>query len=107
MTTRYRNANHSRNSEIKRFNIVELIGFLKQTESVLREGIRAEEDHANARDPKQPGYPTEARLMNSRLQNIRDTINRLETKLAAAKIAQTSYGREAGATFATFGSSDR
>lgn len=105
--TRYWNVNHSRSSEIKRFNIVELIGFLRQAERVLRKGIRAEEDHANARDPDQPGYPTEARLMNSRLQNIRDTIIRLETELAATKIAQTSNGRELGSMFATFGSSDR
>ena len=77
---------------MKLTNIVELVSSLRHAEMALCESIKAEEDHASVRDPDEMEYPTEARLMHRRLENIRATIDRLETELALARV-ETEYTR--------------
>ena len=78
---------------MKLINIVELISSLRHAEIALCEGIKAVEDHAGARDPEQLEYPIEARLMHRRLENIRATIDRLETELPQRKAETKKYVR--------------
>lgn len=83
MTTLNRNANRAaRAYEINRLNIERLIGELRRAEKAILCGIRSAEGADCALELLQPQVPSEARLMQNRLQNIRVTIARLSTQLA-------------------------
>ena len=61
-----------------------LVAALRDSESALRDSIRAEEERTSLGDPKDPRYSLLALSLRARADNLRMTIATLETARRAA-----------------------
>jgi hypothetical protein len=60
-----------------------LVGSLDRVVRVLESDIAAEEERSGVSDPHNANYPTLARMMTARRNNLRETIVALERRLSA------------------------